>query len=77
MRQLQKLVARTDCGLGALERDLAALEATAQSSRQALNVKSTELAAAEARAADLERQLQQVSYFISVSTQTVSNCMQP
>ena len=61
MRQLQKLVARTDCGLGALERDLAALEATAQSSRQALDAKSAELAAAEARAADLQRQLQQVA----------------
>ena len=60
VRQLQKLVARTDCGLGALERDLAALEATAQSSRQALDTKSAELATAEARAADLQRQLQQV-----------------
>jgi Skp family chaperone for outer membrane proteins len=60
VRQLQKLVARTDCGLGALERDLAALEATAQSSRQALDAKSAELAAAETRATDLQRALQQV-----------------
>lgn len=72
MRQLQKLVARTDCGLGALERDLATMEASALSSRQVLVAKTAELdssvaqlAAAEARAADLYRQLQQVRSAVS------------
>lgn len=62
VRQLQKLVARTDCGLGALERDLQAMEASARGLRVQLAARDDELAAERRRADALQQQLEEVRH---------------